>query len=57
MNPLSHIGPGDPYPDSDGQPMADNSEQYQWLVRHMQFISGGYCKPLSLMPRPNSCST
>lgn len=33
MNPLSHIDPDDPYPDSDGQPMADNTEQYQWLVK------------------------
>ncbi len=23
----------DLYPDSDGQPMADNTEQYQWIVR------------------------
>ena len=21
------------YPDSDGKPMADNTEQYQWIVR------------------------
>ncbi|MEA3640177.1 MAG: Uma2 family endonuclease [Lamprobacter sp.] len=33
MNPLSHIDPDDPYPESDGQPMADNTEQYQWLVK------------------------
>jgi hypothetical protein len=33
MNPLSHIDPDDPYPGSDGQPMADNTEQYQWLVK------------------------
>lgn len=33
MNPLSHIDPDDPYPDSDGQPMADNTEQYEWLVK------------------------
>lgn len=33
MNPLSHIDPDDPYPESDGQPMADNTEQYEWLVK------------------------
>ncbi|WP_462321145.1 Uma2 family endonuclease [Halochromatium sp.] len=33
MNPLSHIDPDDPYPESDGQPMADNTEQYKWLVK------------------------
>jgi Uma2 family endonuclease len=33
MNPLSHYDPDDPYPESDGQPMADNTEQYEWLVK------------------------
>ena len=33
MNPLSHIDPDDPYPESDGQPMADNTEQYEWIVK------------------------
>jgi Uma2 family endonuclease len=33
INPLSHIDPDDPYPESDGQPMADNTEQYEWLVK------------------------
>lgn len=33
MNPLSRIDPDDPYPESDGQPMADNTEQYEWIVR------------------------
>jgi len=33
MNPLSHFDPDDPYPESDGQPMADNTEQYDWLVK------------------------
>lgn len=33
MNPLSHIDPDDPYPESDGQPMADNTEQFEWLVK------------------------
>lgn len=33
MNPLLHIDPDDPYPESDGQPMADNTEQYEWLVK------------------------
>ena len=28
MNPLSHYDPGDPYPESDGAPMAENTEQY-----------------------------
>jgi hypothetical protein len=31
MNPLSHIDPDDPYPESDGQPMADNTEQFEWI--------------------------
>jgi Uma2 family endonuclease len=33
MNPLSHYDPDDPYPESDGQPMADNTEQYDWMVK------------------------
>jgi Uma2 family endonuclease len=33
MNPLTHFDPDDPYPDSDGQPMAENTEQYAWLVK------------------------
>ena len=33
MNPLSYIDPGDPYPESDGQPMAENTEQYDWIVK------------------------
>ena len=33
MNPLSYYDPTDPYPESDGQPMAENTEQYDWLVK------------------------
>ncbi len=33
MNPLLHYDPKNPYPVSDGQPMADNTEQYDWLVK------------------------
>ena len=33
MNPLAHFDPDDPYPESDGEPMAENTEQYQWLVK------------------------
>jgi Uma2 family endonuclease len=33
MNPLSYFDPDDPYPESDGQPMAENTEQYEWLVK------------------------
>ncbi len=33
MNPLSYLDPDDPYPESDGQPMAENTEQYEWLVK------------------------
>jgi Uma2 family endonuclease len=33
MNPLLRIDPDDPYPESDGQPMADNTEQYDWIVK------------------------
>jgi len=33
MNPLPHYDPDDPYPESDGQPMAENTEQYEWLVK------------------------
>ncbi|MGF1528968.1 MAG: Uma2 family endonuclease [Candidatus Competibacterales bacterium] len=32
MNPLNYFDPDDPYPESDGQPMAENTEQYQWIV-------------------------
>jgi Uma2 family endonuclease len=33
MNPLLQFDPDDPYPDSDGQPMADNTEQFDWIVK------------------------
>ena len=33
MNPLAHFDPDDPYPESDGEPMAENTEQYEWLVK------------------------
>ncbi|WP_295433175.1 Uma2 family endonuclease [uncultured Thiodictyon sp.] len=33
MNPLSYIDPDDPYPESDGQSMAENTQQYDWLVK------------------------
>jgi len=33
MNPLSYFDPANPYPESDGQPMADNTEQYDWIVK------------------------
>jgi Uma2 family endonuclease len=33
VNPLSYYDPNDPYPESDGQPMAENTEQYEWLVK------------------------
>ena len=33
MNPLSRIDPDDPYPESDGEPMAENTLQYDWIVR------------------------
>jgi len=33
MNPLSYIDPDDPYPESDGLPMAENTQQYDWLVK------------------------
>ena len=33
MNPLLHFDPDNPYPESDGEPMADNTEQYDWLVK------------------------
>jgi hypothetical protein len=28
MNPLAYFDPDDPCPESDGQPMAENTEQY-----------------------------
>ncbi|AUB84293.1 Uma2 family endonuclease [Candidatus Thiodictyon syntrophicum] len=33
MNPLSLYDPDDPYPESDGKPMAESTEQYEWLVK------------------------
>ena len=33
MNPLAYYDPDEPYPESDGQPMAENTEQYDWLVK------------------------
>ena len=33
MNFLHHYDPDNPYPDSDGLPMAENTEKYDWLVK------------------------
>jgi Uma2 family endonuclease len=33
MNLLHHYDPDNPYPESDGLPMAENTEQYDWLVK------------------------
>ncbi len=33
MNPLSHYDPADPYPETDGKPMVESTEQYEWLVK------------------------
>jgi hypothetical protein len=33
MNPLAYYDPNNPYPESDGQPLAENTEQYDWLVK------------------------
>jgi len=33
MNTLHHYNPDDPYPESDGLPMAENTQQYDWLVK------------------------
>ncbi len=33
MNPLAYFDPDDPYPESDGQPMAENTEQFDWIVK------------------------
>ena len=37
MNPVLHYDPDDPYPESDGEPMAENTIQYDWLVRGSAF--------------------
>lgn len=33
MQPAYHYNSDDPYPESDGKPMAENTEQYEWLVK------------------------
>lgn len=33
MNPLTHFDPDDPYPESDGAPMAENTLQFDWIVK------------------------
>jgi len=33
MNPLSRIDPDDPYPESDGAPLAENTRQFDWIVK------------------------
>ncbi len=33
MTFIPAIDPDIEYPDSDGQPMADNTEQYEWIVK------------------------
>ncbi len=34
------IDPDIEYPDSDGKPMADNTEQYEWIVKIKEIIAG-----------------
>jgi Uma2 family endonuclease len=33
MNPVPRFDPDDPYPDSDGAPMAENTLQFDWIVK------------------------
>ncbi|AUB82943.1 Uma2 family endonuclease [Candidatus Thiodictyon syntrophicum] len=33
MNPVPRFDPADPYPDSDGAPMAENTLQFDWIVK------------------------
>jgi len=33
MNPLSRIDPDDPYPETDGAPMAESTLQFDWIVK------------------------
>ncbi len=33
MTFIPAIDPDIEYPDSDGKPMADNTEQYEWIVK------------------------
>jgi Uma2 family endonuclease len=33
MYPLVHCDPDDPYPESDGQPRAEDTEQFEWIVK------------------------
>jgi Uma2 family endonuclease len=33
IDPLFHYDPDNPYPDSDGRPMADNTLQFEWIVK------------------------
>ncbi len=33
MTLLAYFDPDDPYPESDGQPMAENTEQFDWIVK------------------------
>jgi Uma2 family endonuclease len=42
MIPIPHIDPEVEYPESDGKPMADNTEQYQWLVKIKENLESWY---------------
>jgi len=33
INPLFYFDPDNPYPESDGRPMADNTLQFEWIVK------------------------
>ena len=33
IDPLFHYDPDNPYPESDGRPMADNTLQFEWIVK------------------------
>lgn len=45
MNPLSHIDPDDPYPESNRQPMADNTGPYQRPVKIKENLEVLFANP------------
>ncbi len=56
MTFIPAIDPDIEYPDSDGKPMADNTEQYEWIVKIKEKIVAGRIekrlKELSLLDQP-----
>ena len=57
MNPVPRFDPADPYPDSDGAPLAENTLQSDWIVKIKENLEifdpagGPFLSPVELARR------